>query len=85
MSHIIRAVRSPWLAPPTVDSNDVEMEMPKNTYRLAQIAIEAAERAQQRNINRLIRAGRQNTLPAIASPVRPLPMIASVITLPLSR
>lgn len=68
---------------PSANSNDVEIEMPKNTYRLAQMAIEAAERMQQSQINRMIRAGRQSA--PSSGPMHSLPMVPSVITLPLSR
>ena len=85
MSNLIRAVKSSWLPMPTANSNDADIEIPRDTYRLAQMAIAAAERANQSQINRMIRAGRQNTLPSITAPMRPFPTVVSVVTLPMSR
>lgn len=57
---------------PQANSLDVKIQMPTDTYGLAQIAIEAAERLQQNQINRTIRAGRM-AAPLPSPTVRPVP------------
>lgn len=59
MSDLIRTVRSSWLPMPTQSSDDVRPSGTANAYQLAQMAIEASERLHQRQIDRMIRAGRQ--------------------------
>lgn len=86
MSSIIRAVRSSFLPPPPETSTDATIPATANTYRLAQIAIEAAERMQQNQVNRMIRAGRAAS-PISATPVRTPPALRGsnfVINLPIN-
>lgn len=60
------------MPPPSRSSNDVRIEMPSDTYGLARIAVEAAERLQQNQVNRTIRAGKMAApLPSVN--VRPVP------------
>ena len=69
--------------PPT-NSLDVKIQMPTDTYGLAQIAIEAAERLQQNQINRTIRAGRMAApLPSLAVRQVPTPASSFVINMPI--
>lgn len=85
MSCIIRAVKGPWLAPPK-DSDDVAVRMPTSTYGLAQLAIEAAERLNQSQVNRTIRAGRM-AAPLPSATVRPVPVPSSssfILNMPIN-
>lgn len=84
MSNVIRAVKSSWLPMPT-DSLDVRPKMPRDTYRLSQIAIEAAQRMQQRQLDRTVRAGNINSTPA-AQAVQPIRLASPsnfIINLPV--
>ncbi len=84
MSCIIRAVKGAWTPMPSAKSLDVKIQMPTDTYGLAQMAIEASERLHQTQVNRTIRAGRAaSPLPSLA--VRPLPTPASsfVLNMPI--
>lgn len=69
MSDLIRTVRSSWLPMPTRSSSDVPAPSTPNSYRLAQMAIEASERLHQRQIDRTIRAGRQPSVTLTSKPL----------------
>ncbi len=85
MSNVIRKVQATWLPLP-VASQDVRPTMPKDNYRLAQIAIEAAQRQQQRQIDRQGRLGRQAS-PAggrqVKTPYPNIPSSLTVFTIPV--
>lgn len=79
MSDVIRAVKASWLPLPT-EAFDERPKLPKDNYHLAQIAIEASQRLQQRQIDRQIRLGNQAS-PVVNEPVRtPYPSVPSSIT-----
>lgn len=84
MSDIIRTVKGSWLPIPNQTSNDATIPPNADTYRLAQIAIEAAARLQQSQMNRAIRAGRQGGVPSSTN--RPVPFPSTnnfVVNLPV--
>lgn len=84
MSCIIRAVKGSWLPVPNQTSNDASIPPNADTYKLAQIAIEAAARLQQSQMNRAIRAGGRASVPQSAN--RPVPFPSTnnfVLNLPI--
>ncbi len=85
MSNVIRSVKANWLPMP-VGSSDTKPGKTPDTYRLAQMAIEATQRQQQRQIDRQGRLGRQAAPTGgrtIKTPYPNIPSSLTVFTIPV--